>query len=229
MKTLILVAHSDVKQSGTQQFLYHQLPNDENITWHEIPDATAIDVTMEQALLRNHDRIIFQFPLYWYSVPVNLRAWQDCVLTRGFAYGTQAALRGKQCGIVVSLGDPLSDYQAGGAEHFTISELLKPMQAMALKLGWEYIKPLVISQFAYLSDAERLKLIIRYQQYLTMTDDNFNNRQEWFLNMLQQQIDVSTNIQKKNIISAVYNQIAENADELAELKWVVDLIRDEEE
>lgn len=229
MKTLVIVAHPDIKQSGTQQFLHHQLATITDVTWHELAVDGNFDVTAEQNLLKTHERIIFQFPLYWYSVPVNLRQWQDTVLTRGFAYGNGAVLAGKEFGVVVSLGEPIDEYQAGGSEQFTLSELLKPLQAMAHKLSWRYLKPLVISQFAYLTDKQRLQLIITYQQYLTLTNDSFVGRQQWFINQLEQRIKLITAADKKSKVQAVYEQIHDNFDDLAELHWTVDLIRDEEE
>ena len=47
-----------------------------------------IDVEHEQSALLAHDRVIFQFPMYWYSVPPLLKKWLDDVLTYGFAYGS---------------------------------------------------------------------------------------------------------------------------------------------
>lgn len=229
MKTLVVVAHPNMKQSGTQQFLLHQFPTTNDVTWHELDPEGNFDVSAEKALLMAHDRIIFQFPLYWYSVPVNLRQWQDMVLERGFAYGNGATLQGKEFGIVVSLGEPLDEYQAGGSEQFTMSEILKPLQAMAHKLRWRYLKPLVISQFAYLTDNQRLRLIVSYQQYLTLANDSFEDRQKWFINQLTQRIELMTVENEKAKAQAIYEQLQDNFDNLAELHWTVDLIRDEEE
>ena len=47
-----------------------------------------INVDVEQERLLNHDVILFQFPLFWYSTPSILKEWQDIVLEHGFAYGT---------------------------------------------------------------------------------------------------------------------------------------------
>lgn len=49
MKTLIIMAHPNIAQS---QF---------NRAW--------------QTELKQHDRLIFQFPLYWYSTPPLLKQW----------------------------------------------------------------------------------------------------------------------------------------------------------
>ncbi|CAH0416662.1 NAD(P)H-dependent oxidoreductase [Periweissella fabaria] len=229
MKTLIIVAHPDYKQSSTQQFLQHQVPQDSEVTWHLLDDINDLDVAVEQQLLRDHQRIIFQFPLYWYSVPVSLRQWQDAVLTRGFAYGTNAVLAGKEFGIVVSLGEPINEYQAGGREYYTISELLKPLQAMANKLQWRYLKPLVISQFDYMTDAQRLDLVVNYQQYVTIDDTSFAGQQQWFIKQLSARINTENDPVKIAQLISILTQIQDNYDELTELRWTVDLIRDEEE
>ncbi|MCM0599674.1 NAD(P)H-dependent oxidoreductase [Periweissella fabalis] len=231
MKTLVIVAHPDYKQSGTQQFLLHQAlqMQDSQVTWHLLDNEKSLDVEAEQQLLREHQRIIFQFPLYWYSLPANLRQWQDDVLTRGFAYGTNAVLAGKEFGIVVSLGEPLNEYQAGGREHYTISELLKPLQAMANKLQWQYLKPLVISQFEYMTDSQRLALVTNYQQYLTLNDTSFAGQQQWFIKQLTTRIKHADTEIKKAQLTTIRDQIQDNFDELAELRWTVELIRDEEE
>ncbi len=42
----------------------------------EYPDF-IINVKREQELVENHDNIIFQFPLYWYSSPSLLKKWID--------------------------------------------------------------------------------------------------------------------------------------------------------
>lgn len=95
MKTLVIISHPDIMESGSQQYLLSSIPNDTNITVRHLeslyPDF-KIDVPKEQALLKEHDRIIFQFPLYWYSSPALLKKWQDDVLTDGFAYGKKGKL-----------------------------------------------------------------------------------------------------------------------------------------
>ncbi len=56
-----------------------------------------INVKREQALLSEHDIIVFQHPFYWYSCPAIMKEWMDLVLEYGYAYGPEAhALNGKQ-------------------------------------------------------------------------------------------------------------------------------------
>ncbi len=56
---------------------------------------TFIDIPREQALLREHEVIVFQHPLYTYSCPALLKEWLDRVLSRGFASGPGKPTGGK--------------------------------------------------------------------------------------------------------------------------------------
>ncbi|CCH61961.1 hypothetical protein TBLA_0F04280 [Henningerozyma blattae CBS 6284] len=49
--------------------------------------ALTEDVMEEQAKIEWADLIIFQFPLWWYSMPAILKGWFDRVFSNGFAYG----------------------------------------------------------------------------------------------------------------------------------------------
>ena len=50
------------------------------------PDG-RIDAAVEQVAVLRATRIVFQFPCDWYTTPPTLKAWQDDVLSVGFAYG----------------------------------------------------------------------------------------------------------------------------------------------
>lgn len=98
MQTLIIVSHPTLADSNLQRFLWESLPA-EGVTWHHLesvyPDG-QVDWEAEQQQLLQYDRIIFQFPFYWYSSPALLKQWQDVVLTDDFAYGTDGGrLSGK--------------------------------------------------------------------------------------------------------------------------------------
>uniref|UniRef100_A0A1A8NBQ5 NAD(P)H dehydrogenase [quinone] 1 n=1 Tax=Nothobranchius pienaari TaxID=704102 RepID=A0A1A8NBQ5_9TELE len=47
------------------------------------------DIRQEQDKVKQADLIIFQFPMYWFSVPAILKGWIDRVLTQGFAFSLQ--------------------------------------------------------------------------------------------------------------------------------------------
>ncbi|KAJ7994476.1 hypothetical protein DPEC_G00249650 [Dallia pectoralis] len=47
------------------------------------------DIIAEQRKLEEAELVIFQFPMYWFSVPAILKGWIDRVLTQGFAFSLQ--------------------------------------------------------------------------------------------------------------------------------------------
>ena len=108
------------KQAGvTVHRVYEAYPNEE------------IDVAAEQELIEQHDRIVLQFPFYWYSTPSLLKKWEDTVLTYGWAYGsTGNKLHGKELMLAVSLGAPEASYTPDGEFTYTLAELLRPFQAL---------------------------------------------------------------------------------------------------
>ncbi|MDU0155137.1 NAD(P)H-dependent oxidoreductase [Bacillus cabrialesii] len=147
MKILVLAVHPHMETSVVNKAWAEELSTYDNITvrelYKEYPDE-AIDVAKEQQLCEQYNRIVFQFPLYWYSSPPLLKKWQDLVLTYGWAFGSEGnALHGKELMLAVSTGSEAEKYQAGGGNHYSISELLKPFQATSNLIGMKYLPPYV--------------------------------------------------------------------------------------
>lgn len=223
MKTLIIISHPDIKESSSQQYLLSSIPNESNITIHHLeewyPDF-KIDSIREQELIAAHDRILFQFPLYWYSSPPLLKKWQDEVLTENFAYGKNGhRLKNKEFGLVLTIGASKKEYQAGGKEHFSINELTRPFQAMALKTGMTYLKPLSIHQFSYLTEEQKMELLIEYQLLLTHEKDaSLASRENWFLKQLEK-TDITTLAEEDGFkLQHVMEIIEENRETIDDLK-----------
>lgn len=179
MKSLVIVSHPAIDTSLNQQF-FKEAMNGTNVTWHHLeemyPDG-QIDLALELQLLKEHDRIIFQFPFYWYSAPAHLKLWQDTVLEHA-----SLELRGKELGIVLTTGVAEKEYQSGGKEEYTISEFLRPYQRIANKLMMSFLPPYVMSQFMYQSKEKKWERLIAYQQYLTLKEKpTLTNRIDWFI------------------------------------------------
>lgn len=227
MKTLVIISHPEIMESGSQQYLLSSIPENKDITVHHLesiyPDFN-IDVKKEQNLLKEYDRIVFQFPFYWYSAPALLKKWQDDVLADGFAYGKKGkALVGKEFGLVISIGVRKEEYQPGGREGFSIDELMKPFQAMALKTGMEFLKMLPIFQFSYLTENQKMNLLIRYQQYLTREkEDSLAVREKWFIEELKSTDSSKLNDGDQFVLNQAIEFIEENRDTIDELKIVLD-------
>ncbi|MCG8027283.1 MAG: NAD(P)H-dependent oxidoreductase [Candidatus Thiodiazotropha taylori] len=147
-RILILLAHPSLERSEVNRPLAEAAAAIEGITlidlYAEYPDF-QIDIDREQQRLLEHDVIIFQHPLYWYSTPAILKEWQDLVLEHDFAYGSKGtALHGKLFFNALSAGGSEAAYRAEGYNHFTIRELLQPMEQMASLCGMRYLPPFAL-------------------------------------------------------------------------------------
>ena len=135
MKILVNIFHPHIEKSNVNKYWLAELKKHQDITVNELyatyPDE-KINITREQDLLLSHDRVVFQFPFYWYSTPSFMKKWQDEVLTYNWAYGPEGdKLKGKEFVLALSTGGPQHSYMAGGYNSYSISELLKPLQQTA--------------------------------------------------------------------------------------------------
>ncbi|XP_053175984.1 NAD(P)H dehydrogenase [quinone] 1-like [Scomber japonicus] len=79
----------------------------------------SADITEEQRKLTEADLIIFQFPMYWFTVPAIVKGWFDRVLTLGFAYSqekryTEGIFKDKKAMLSFTTGSHESMFSANG-------------------------------------------------------------------------------------------------------------------
>lgn len=171
-KVLVLFAHPSHKQSEVNLPLFHAAQSVEGVTaidlYREYPRFN-INIDKEQQRLRDHDVVVFQFPMYWYSTPAILKEWQDLVLEYGFAYGsTGTELHGKYFMCATSAGGKEEAYCTDGFNHFTIGELLQPLQQMSSLTGMIYLAPFVLFGSRTASEENRINgHAEKYQTLLT--------------------------------------------------------------
>lgn len=147
-RVLILFAHPSLHRSEVNRYLFEASANRDHVTlvdlYAEYP-TYLIDIETEQQRLRDHDVVVFMFPLYWYSTPSILKQWQDLVLEYGFAYGPRGnALHGKTFLCALTAGGPEKAYHSDGYNHFTIRELLQPLEQTAALTGMHYLPPFAL-------------------------------------------------------------------------------------
>jgi putative NADPH-quinone reductase len=161
MKTLVIVVHPELDASRINRAWMKRLTDlrSPDVTVHDLYARyrdRPIDVAHEQALLEAHDRVIFQFPFYWYSSPPLLKAWIDAVFEYGWAYGHGGhALEGKEMGIALSTWTGESSYQHSGSVMHTIEELTWPFEATVRRVGATWLPPFVLNGVGDV-DAKRL-------------------------------------------------------------------------
>nr|BCJ78220.1 putative NADPH-quinone reductase [Niallia circulans] len=140
LKTLVVAAHPNVQNSRVNKRWLEELrKHDGEITVHELyasyPDK-VLDTGLEQRLLGECERLVLQFPLQWYGTPPLLKQWLDEVFTTAWLFGPGGrAVAGKELLLAVSIGGKEETYQAGGLIGYTISELLRPLQAFGNQIG----------------------------------------------------------------------------------------------
>ena len=144
-RILVLFAHPTIHRSEANRAMLRAMEGLEGITlvdlYGEYP-TMEIDIDREQGRLREHDVVVFMFPLYWYSTPAILKEWQDLVLEYGFAYGEQGtALAGKVFFCAMTAGAREQSYSAEGLNHYTLNELLQPLEQTARLCGMHYLPP----------------------------------------------------------------------------------------
>lgn len=141
MKTLVIVIHPNVHNSVInkrwieeldkypEKYIVHQL--------HEIYPDEKINVLAEQKLIEQYNKIVFQFPFYWFNCPPFFKKWLDEVLTYGWAYGSKSGynVSRKKIALAMSVGIDEHEYNPTGKYKYTLTELTRPFE-----LTFEYIK-----------------------------------------------------------------------------------------
>lgn len=154
-KTLILLFHRDLSSSKANAALAAaaaKVPGVDIVDMQALyPDGVDMfrDGEREAARLLSADRIVFQFPIQWYSTPALMKAWQDAVLTRMFyiAYEQEGrALEGTPLMIAATAGNVPDAYRPGGRNMFPMIELLAPLRATAHRCGLVWADPFVLYQ-----------------------------------------------------------------------------------
>jgi putative NADPH-quinone reductase len=150
MKTLVIVIHPDIKNSVVNRrwveelnkfpdkYLVHQL--------YEVYPDEKIEVSSEQELIEQHDKIVFQFPYFWFNCPPLFKKWLDEVLTYGWAYGSKSGYKvsGKKVALAISAGIDEYEFRSSGIYKYTLEELTRPFE-----LSFEYVRADYKPLFAY--------------------------------------------------------------------------------
>ncbi|MVN91362.1 NAD(P)H-dependent oxidoreductase [Mucilaginibacter aquatilis] len=173
MKTLIIVTHPNISESVINKRWIEELKKlSENYTVHQLyelyPDE-KIDVEAEQRLIEQHDKIIFQFPYYWFNAPSLFKKWLDVVMTHGWAYGSKSGykMEGKKIALAISLGVDESELGESAKYKYTLNELTRPFE-----LSFEYVKANYQAPFAF------------YGMEYNVTDEHINLGVQSYINFL---------------------------------------------
>ncbi|MBL7916552.1 MAG: NAD(P)H-dependent oxidoreductase [Bacteroidia bacterium] len=169
-KILILFAHPLYEKSRIHKALKKAIPETSDITFRDLyelyPDFN-INIKQEQQLLTDHDIIIWQHPVYWYSVPPLLKQWIDMVLEFGWAYGPGGdKLKGKYVMNVVSAGGQRTVYNPEGRNRFTVRQFFAPLDQTVMLCNMKYLAPFVVHGTHSLTNDEIRDYASQYKMML---------------------------------------------------------------
>lgn len=153
-KTLILMFHPDPEKSVANAALARAAAEVEGV---EIVDMAAVfpdrridlmtDGAAEAQRLLGADRIVFQFPVQWYSVPSLMKDWIDAVFTRMFYVFAESEgdrLEGTPLMIAATAGNTPENYQPGGKIAISLEEIFTPLRATAIRAGMPWHPPHIL-------------------------------------------------------------------------------------
>ena len=137
-----------------------------------------IDVDLEQRRLIEHDLILIQCPLFWYSTLSLVKEWQDLVLEQGFAYGHGGdRLKGKKLMFALTAAGSAEAYTEKGYQHYPLRTFLTPLEQTARLSKMDFVPPYVLYESLKAPNSDVLdKHISGYQELLTaIRDDRFDH------------------------------------------------------
>jgi NAD(P)H dehydrogenase (quinone) len=133
------------------------------------------DIQAEIEKLKWCDLLIFNFPMYWFSVPAIMKGWIDRVFISGLCYGgkrfyDQGGLKGKKGLLAFTLGG--REYMFGEDKiHGEMQTMLRPLLRGSMAyVGLTVLPPFIGWHVPYISDEDRQSLLKEYCEYLTNLD-----------------------------------------------------------
>ncbi|MBE0412398.1 NAD(P)H-dependent oxidoreductase [Yoonia sp.] len=107
--------------------------------------ALPDDVQAEIAKIRQADRVIFHFPLWWFAPPAMLKGWCERALAHGALHSVdqrfdKGQMRGKKVLFCVTTGSKASESAHNGKES-DVTMLLWPLAYTLRYLGFDVVQP----------------------------------------------------------------------------------------
>lgn len=168
--TLVLLAHPYPDRSRANRALTRSLDGLADVEVRSLYDLYpdfAIDAAAEREALAAAATIVWQHPIFWYSVPALLKLWFEKVLTPGWAWGPGGdALRGKRCFWVVTTGGDELDYSPSGIHRHPFESFAPAIRQTAEFCGMVWVDPLVVPEARQLDDDALAAWGVRYRARL---------------------------------------------------------------
>lgn len=169
---LVIQAHDNMKNSRVNKRFSKEIENLENV---EIRDLKAlypdykINIQAEQEAIKKANKVVFQFPMFWFNAPSILKEWMDKVYSLGFAFDVtkdgyqRRELNGKEFMLAVSMGGAEAAYEKENG-YKSVNECLTPYIYTAKFCGMQVSEPFYIyGAMGSLKDEELETLALKFK------------------------------------------------------------------
>jgi NAD(P)H dehydrogenase (quinone) len=135
-------------------------------------DGFAPDVEAEIAKLESAELMIWQFPLWWFSVPGVLKGWVDKVFVFNRIYGRgrfydKGLFRGKRALLSLTTGGSGEAAYLPGGFNGDINGVLRPIQRGMLEfVGFDVLKPQIVHGPAQATEEQRKAHLAAWRERL---------------------------------------------------------------
>ncbi|MEL7448243.1 MAG: NAD(P)H-dependent oxidoreductase [Pseudomonadota bacterium] len=147
-RLIVYYAHPGHRHSHVNRYMASAAQAVEGITFVDLYNDYPrfdINVDVEQQRLLDHDVVLFQFPMFWYSTPSIIKEWEDLVLEHGFAYGSGGTqLSGKTMLLAITAAGPADAYTPAGYQHYPMRTFLTPLEQTARLCDMRFSAPYVL-------------------------------------------------------------------------------------
>ncbi|GBQ96136.1 NAD(P)H-dependent oxidoreductase [Gluconobacter cerinus] len=149
------------------------IPQEQNNAFET--NTLSFDIQREQERLATADLVIFQFPLWWFSMPAILKGWIDRVFSRGFAYAAgrkydTGLFHGKLAMICTTTGTSADTYAPDGIDGDILTVLWPIHNGIFRYTGFDVLPPFVAYMPGRLDFQERTYLLEKYKEKLLEID-----------------------------------------------------------
>lgn len=166
-----IASAADFGSRANPEYLIYALEQRHNHSQNTL----APDIQDELDKLLKADLVIFNFPIYWFSMPAIMKGWIDRVLISGVCYGGKrfydlGGLAGKKAMLAITIGGQPHMLVKDGV-HGELNDMLKPILRGTLAYtGMAVLPTFVAYHVPYISLEARANLLEQYRQHLRSLD-----------------------------------------------------------
>lgn len=162
-----IASAADFGSRANSKYLTYALEQRHNHSQHTL----VPDIQEELSKLLKADLVIFNFPIYWFSMPAIMKGWIDRVLISGVCYGgkrfyDQGGLAGKKAMLAITIGGQPHMLVEDGV-HGELNDMLRPILRGTLAYtGMTVLPTYVAHHVPYIPQEARTTLLEQYRNHL---------------------------------------------------------------